>query len=79
MKDYYNLRNLQSDTQMRNAGVGPANDRGDRGNGTSFEAIVRNSNRAEERLGDVLKHQATGAGYRQIILEGWQNAKKNSQ
>ncbi len=32
--DYYNLRNLQSDTQMRNAiaGVGPANDRGDRGN-----------------------------------------------
>jgi uncharacterized protein YqfA (UPF0365 family) len=32
--DYYNLRNLQSDTQMRNAiaGVGAGTDRGERGN-----------------------------------------------
>jgi uncharacterized protein YqfA (UPF0365 family) len=32
--DYYNLRNLQADTQMRNAiaSVGPANDRGGQGN-----------------------------------------------
>jgi hypothetical protein len=40
--------------------------------GASFDVIVRNSNRAVERLFEVLGHES-GRRHREEILKGWQN------
>ena len=44
----------------------------------TFEIIVRNSNRAIERLFDKL-HKVGGTDHRKTILQGWMDAQTNAQ